>query len=194
MHEFWLCFVPLFVAFDALGVLPLFVGLSEGFAPRSRRKILWQSLFTAFLVALVFILLGPAVLALVGVGVADFMVSGGILLLVLSLADLVTGEKRQAPADPETIGAVPLGVPLLTGPAVLTTSLLLVAEYGFPATALALLLNIAIAGIFFALAGRIVRLLGNSGSKALSKVASLFLAAIAVMLIRKGILAIIAQV
>lgn len=194
MENFWLCFVPLFVAVDSLGVMPIFLGLTEDFDSHSRRRIIIQSMLTAFIVGLIFLLVGPAILRLVGVGVADFMVAGGLLLLVVSLVDIVTGEKRLGQIDPATIGAVPLGVPLLTGPAVLTTSLLLVNEYGLPATVLAFLLNVVIAGLLFASAGRIVGVIGNPGSKTLSKVAHLFLAAIAVMLIRKGLLLIFGEV
>lgn len=191
MENFWLCFVPYFVAVDSVGVLPLFLGLTEGFDRRARRRTILQSLCTAFLVALLFLLVGPAVLRLVGVGVADFMVAGGILLLVLSLVDIVTGEKRQRQVDAATIGAVPIGVPLITGPAVLATSLLLVNAYGVIATVLALLANIVIAGLVFTFADLIVGFLGQAGSKTLSKVSSLFLAAIAVMLIRKGLFVIL---
>ena len=130
-------------------------------------------------------------LELVGVGVSDFMVSGGILLLVISLSDLLTGEKRQRAVDAETIGAVPIGVPILTGPAVLTTSILLTNEYGTIITTLALLANFLIVGVVFFMASKIERVLGQVGSKTVSKVASLFLASIAVMLIRRGILEII---
>ena len=133
-------------------------------------------------------------LNLVGVGVPDFMVAGGILLLVIFLTDLITGEKRQRVVDSETLGAVPIGVPLLSGPAVFATSILLVNEYGVVRTAVALLINIAIAGIFFGLSVPIERVLGQAGSKILSKVASLFLASIAVMLIRKGVVEILQQV
>jgi len=190
MENFWLCFVPYFVAVDSVGVLPLFLGLTEEFEPAARRRIILQSLTTAFLVALLFLLAGPAILRLVGVGVADFMVAGGILLLVLSLVDIITGEKRQRQVDAATIGAVPIGVPLITGPAVLATTLLLANQYGTLPTVLALLANIVIAGLIFNFAALIAGFLGQAGSRTLSKVASIFLAAIAVMLIRKGVFAI----
>ncbi len=191
MKSFWLCFVPFFVAVDSLGVLPLFLGLTEGMSVKARRRVIVQSLVTAFLVAVLFLLAGPAVLKLVGVGVADFLVAGGILLLVLSLTDILTGEKRQRQVENDSIGAVPIGVPLLAGPAVLTTSLLLATEYGIGTTVLALLANIAIVGLIFNFAGVIATLLGPAGSRTLSKVASLLLAAFAVMLIRKGLFAIL---
>ncbi|KPK25176.1 MAG: hypothetical protein AMJ61_12740 [Desulfobacterales bacterium SG8_35_2] len=191
MNIFLLCFVPLFVAVDALGVLPIFINLIDNLTHSQKRKVLIQSLITASAVALVFLAIGPTVLSALNITVSDFMVAGGILLLVISLSDLLTGEKKQRLVDPETLGAVPLGVPIITGPAVLTTSVLLANVHGMPITALALLANIAIAGIIFWFAKPITRVLGNAGTKILSKIASLFLATIAVMLIRRGIVEII---
>ena len=194
MKIFLLCFVPLFVAVDALGVLPIFISLTDGLSSSQRRRVLIQSLITAAAVALVFLAIGPTILIALNITVSDFMVAGGILLLVISLSDLLTGEKRQRLVDPETLGAVPLGVPIITGPAVLTTSVLLANVHGLPLTALALLANIGIAGAIFWFAQPITRFLGNAGTMILSKIASLFLATIAVMLIRKGIIAIIIEV
>lgn len=191
MKNFLFCFIPFFVAVDAIGVLPIYLSLTEGLSSKRRRSIIIQSLITASAVAIAFLLGGPFVLELVGVGVSDFMVAGGILLLIISLSDLLTGEKRQRAVDPETLGAVPIGVPLITGPALLTTSVLLANQYGISPTALALLANIAIAGVVFSLAIPIERFLGLAGSRTLSKVASLFLASIAVMLIRRGIFEIV---
>ena len=191
MKDFLLCFIPFFIAVDAIGLLPLYLGLTDGFSSAHRKKIVFQSIITASIVSVAFLLGGPLLLKLVGVGVSDFMVAGGILLLFISLSDLLTGEKIQRVVDAETIGAVPIGVPLISGPAVLTTSILLTNEYGVIPTTLALLANVLIAGIVFFMASPIERILGQAGSKTVSKVASLFLASIAVMLIRKGILEII---
>lgn len=191
MKNFLLCFVPFFIAVDVFGVLPIFLGLTEGYSSARKKKIIFQSLITASIVAIAFLLGGPLLLKLVGVGVSDFMVAGGILLLILSLSDLLTGEKRRREIDSETIGAVPIGVPLLTGPAVLATSILLTNEYGIVSTTLALVANFLIVGVVFFMASKIERLIGEVGSKTVSKVASLFLASIAVMLIRRGILEII---
>jgi multiple antibiotic resistance protein len=188
MLEFWLCFVPLFVAVDALGTLPIFIGLTAGLARAAVRKVLVQSLVTATAVALAFLGVGKGIFALLGITTADFMIAGGALLFLLSLRDLLVGEREALSSDPESLGAVPLGVPLIAGPAVFTTSLLLVDEYGLVPTVLALIANILIAGVIFGASEFLTRLLGNSGMRALSKVASLILAAIAVMIVRKGIM------
>jgi multiple antibiotic resistance protein len=187
MHAFWLCFVPMFVAVDAFGALPLFVSLTDGIAPARKKAIVLQSIATAAIVALIFLSFGPLLLGFLGITVSDFMIAGGILLLAISLNDLLTGEKRQRQIDQESLGAVPLGIPLITGPAVLTTCILLANIHGHLITAAATVLNIALAGFVFLAAAPFTRLLGKVGTKTISKVASMLLAAIAVMLIRRGL-------
>ena len=185
--EFWLCFVPLFVAVDAVGVLPVFLSLTQGMDRHEVRRVIYRSMATAAAVALAFLALGTAILDLLGITVADFMVAGGILLFVLALGDLLANEKLQRRVDTDSLGAVPLGVPLITGPAVLTTSMLLLNQYGAGWTAAAIVANILIASMVFFFAGTIGRVLGRTGEKIISKIAMLLLAAIAVMMVRKGI-------
>ncbi|MBU2591015.1 MAG: MarC family protein [Nitrospinota bacterium] len=192
MKAFWLSFVPLFVAVDAVGVLPVFLSLTEGMDRMRLRTVIIQSVITASVVALVFLAFGPLFLSFLGITVPDFMIAGGILLLAISLSDLITGEKRQRQTDSETLGAVPIGIPLITGPAVLTTCVLLSGLHGKLVTGMAAVVNIALAGLLFQFSKVITKSLGQAGIKTLSKVASLLLAAIAVMLIRRGITAIIA--
>ena len=187
MKSFWLCFVPLFVAVDAVGVLPMFMGFTEGIERKKVNRIIFQSVITAMVVALAFLLAGKAVLDLLGITVADFMIAGGILLFIISISDLLSTEKRQRMIEPENLGAVPIGVPLITGPAVLTTSILLLNEHGILLTAVSIILNITIAGTVFYFSCYINKILGNAGAKTLSKIANLLLASIAVMIIRKGI-------
>jgi len=189
MLEFWLCFVPLFVAVDAIGVLPMFLSLTEGFDAAKVRRIIAQSMITAIVVALLFLAIGKFVLHFLGITVADFMIAGGILLLTISVSDILSPEKRQRQVDPESVGAVPVGVPLIVGPAVLTTMIALAGQYGFLWTIAAAMINILIAGLVFRTSGSIIRVLGKAGARVISKLASLLLAAIAVMMIRKGITA-----
>ena len=191
MKTFWLCFVPLFVAVDALGVLPVFMALTSGLPTDRVRKIVAQSVVTATVVALVFAAVGRLVLRLLGITVGDFMIAGGSLLFALSLRDLMAVGRKHPHLDPESIGIVPLAVPLIVGPAVLTTIFLLLDAHGVWPTVLATAVNIGIAGLVFSAAGSVHRVLGDAGTKAVSKLASLLLAAIAVMMVRKGVLALI---
>ena len=193
MDAFWLCFVPMFVAVDAIGTLPIYLSLIEGLDERRIRMIVLQSVITASIVAVVFILIGKAVLNMLGVTVADFMIAGGILLFLISIAEILVGEQRSRIVDPESLGAVPIGVPLIVGPAVLTMALLLTNQYGILPVTISALINILIAGGLFFGAKSINKLLGKAGAKTVSKLASLLLAAIGVMIVRKGIFAMLGK-
>jgi multiple antibiotic resistance protein len=192
MKEFWLCFVPLFVAVDAIGVLPLYVSLTEGLDKLQRQKVVIQSVVTASIVAVLFLWFGPFLLKFLGISVQDFMIAGGILLFVISLNDILIGTKKRRQADPDSLGAVPIGIPLITGPAVLTTCILLTSIYGGWITTISVLVNITLAGFIFFASESIFQVLGKTGARTISKVASLLLAAIAVMLMRKGIMGLLA--
>ncbi|MDD3088663.1 MAG: MarC family protein [Candidatus Omnitrophica bacterium] len=181
-----LAFIPIFVAIDAIGILPIFISLTEGEAPGVRAKVVLQSVVTAFCLAFFFIILGKWILSILGITMGDFAIAGGILLFVLAVNDIMSsGERRRVPAT--QLGAVPLGTPLMVGPAVLTASLLMLGQYGFIPTIVSVSLNILIAGIVFLSAEILLKVMGEAGAKALSKVMSLLLASFAVMMVRKGI-------
>ncbi len=122
-----------------------------------------------------------------GITIDDFRIAGGIILLILSINDIIaSSEKVKNPGT--DIGVVPLGVPLIMGPAALTTILILVDNFGYVPTILSMILNIIIVLIVLLNAKLILKVIGEGGSKAFAKIASLFLAAIAVMMIRVGVL------
>jgi multiple antibiotic resistance protein len=132
-----------------------------------------------------FLFLGQYLFERLGITMNDFMVAGGTLLFIIATIDIISGVKYARRID--TIGAVPLGIPLIVGPAVLTTEMMLVGPHGYVATILAIVTNIGLAGLVLLTSDFWSRILGKAGSQAFSKVASLILAAIAVMLIRKGV-------
>lgn len=186
MREFLLVFIPIFVAMDAIGILPMFIGFTEHLKKKEKQKIVLQSIITAFLIGIVFLFLGRWIFKILGVLVADFKIAGGTVLLAISLRDILQYEKSiKLPS--ETMGAVPIGTPLVVGPAVLTTIIILLDSYGSVMTVTSFIINLVITWIVFSYADTISNFLGKAGSKAFSKIASLLLAAIAVMMIRKGI-------
>jgi len=185
-RDILLSFISIFVAVDAIGVLPIFVSLTEGIERSERTKIIVQSMLTALCLAVGFIFLGKAVFRILGITIGDFMVAGGAILFCLAITDIINPvKKRRIPT--EGLGAVPLGTPLIVGPAVLTTCLVIISQYGLLATLIAVMVNILLAGMIFESSSVLMKVLGEAGSKALSKIMSLMLAAIAVMLTRKGI-------
>ncbi|PYM86048.1 MAG: MarC family protein [Candidatus Rokuibacteriota bacterium] len=192
MHGFWLAFIPLFVAVDAVGVVPIFLGLTDGIDEAARRQLVADATLAAGAVGLGFIFLGDAVLQFLGVTVGDFQVAGGVVLLVLSIYDLLHPETplRQSGAR---LGVVPLGVPLIVGPAVLTTLLTVARTHGYLVTLVAFVLNLAIVWAALRWAALVGRLLGDAGARAVAKVFALVLAAIGVTFIRRGLMAALAN-
>lgn len=182
-----LAFIPIFVAVDAIGVLPIFVSLTEGLNKKKRYKVVYQSVITAVCLAVGFIFLGKAVFKFLNITLGDFMVAGGSVLFCIAIIDILNPIKKRQVPDSE-LGAVPIGTPLIVGPAVLTTSLIILDEYGLAATLTAIFTNVILAGGIFLFSSTIIKGIGISGSRALSKIASLLLAAIAVMLVRRGIM------
>ncbi len=188
LHRFGLCFVPLFVAMDPIGLVPIFLALTQGASPERTRRAILQSVVTAGAVALLFVAVGSGIFALLGITPADFMIAGGSLLFLIALHGLTReGGNARTDTDTETIGAVPLGVPLITGPAVLATLLLLAPEHGVGPAIAAFLANLLLIGVVLWQAPRIYRVLGKAGSRAVTKVVYILLAAIAVMIVRRGV-------
>jgi multiple antibiotic resistance protein len=109
----------------------------------------------------------------------------------INLQILATDEERKRKET--SIGVVPIGIPLIIGPAALTTILLLVDTYGIFLTMFSIFINLILVLIVFANSGYVIKILGNSGSRAFAKVASLFLAAIPVMMIRVGLVEILSN-
>jgi multiple antibiotic resistance protein len=186
MKGFLLAFVPLFVAIDVIGVIPFYLGLVGGLDRPRKRRLLLQALATAWIGGFAFALLGTVTFNFLGITVADFKVAGGLILLVLSIYDLLFASASREPPS-ETAGVVPLGMPLIVGPAVLTTLLIQVDAVGLPMALAAFTVNLAVVLGVFLIARRIGALVGQGGMAAVSKISSLLLAAIAVMMIRRGI-------
>ena len=186
MERFWLAFIPLFVAFDTLGLLPLYWALAQGLPVATRREAVQSAVVVAFVVALAFLTISGYVFQAMGIRLSDVMIAGGVILLTLSLNDLLHPEKRTY-GSAESLGVVPLGVPLLVGPAVLTTLLLSRQRFGVWPTVGALSLNVLLAWSVLQAADWLMERIGRNGAAVVSKVFNLILAAFAVMLIRQGL-------
>lgn len=190
LREFGLTFVPLFVAMDAIGVLPILLPLTQDMKVSERRRVTRLAMLTALGLGLGFVAVGKGIFLFLGIQVADFLIAGGLILFLLAAKDLITGKMVEAEASvgADMIGVVPLGTPLVVGPAVLTTLLILIDLYSIVIVVVAFIVNLAIAWLLFAQANRVVAFLGQGGVRAASKIVSLFLAAIAVKMIRQGVL------
>ena len=186
MERFWYAFIPLFVALDAVGLLPVYQGLVRRLNGAQRLRAATDAVVTALGVSIGFLLVSRVVFRLMGLELADIMVAGGVILIVLCLRELLLPEK---PGDADTLnpGVVPIGVPLLAGPAVFTTVLLVRDQYGWEVTLAALAANLAVVWLLLRTSEALFQRLGREGSQVISKISNLILTAFGVMLIRQGI-------
>jgi multiple antibiotic resistance protein len=186
--QFLQAFVPLFIAIDPIGLAAIFLGLGQNVDRAQRQKIADQATWTGGIVALGFLFLGQSVFRAVGISVSDFQVAGGLVLFILAARDLV-----QSAAEPEKLppdfGVVPLGMPLIAGPASITTLLVLAQNetVGLVVILLALAANLALVVFALHYSELLARKIGATGLRAISKIISMLLAAIAVAMIRQGL-------
>jgi multiple antibiotic resistance protein len=179
-------FIPLFVATNIFMLLPIFISLTKEMSQQKRRVVIRDSILTAFIVSSLFFALGEVIFRIIGITADDFKIAGGLLLLIIAILDITRHIEEKLKPDIK-LGVVPIGVPLIVGPAVLTNILLLVDHYGILPTVIALVLNLMLVWISLINAERITRLVGKGGILGIAKVMALLLASIAIMMIRIGV-------
>jgi multiple antibiotic resistance protein len=189
LQPYIMSFIPIFVAVDALGNIPLFVSLVEGTTKRQKDKIIVDSVTTATVVAILFMFVGKWVLSILGITISDFQIAGGLLLFVIAVRLLLPGTQKSLLSDghDKDVGVFPLGTPLITGPAVLTTTLIMLDSFGLTVTFISLAVNMIIVWFTLVKADSIMRAMGSSGTRAFAKIMYILLAAIGVMMVRRGI-------
>jgi len=190
-------FLPLFVAINPMGIIPIYLSVTENLTTAQRRRLTLQAMLTAVGLAVLILFAGQLIFSLLGITVNDLRVGGGLILLVLSISNLIFGDyRRRDPTeggeeDVASIGVVPIGIPLIVGPAAITSILVSREAFGYLPTLSSLVINMVLVFLTLAAAPYIGRFTGAAGSRAIAKVASLFLAAISVAMIRAGIMGMI---
>lgn len=188
LKTFILAFLPLLVAMEPIGVLPVYFSMTREMGHRERKEVLLYSILTATAITLAFLLVGRLIFFVLGITISDFQIAGGLILLSIAITDIVQTARGTPPAKPVAgIGVVPIGTPLIAGPAALTTLLMVSDLYGFVPALASLIVNLIIMWATLLGADTIVKYIGENGARGISKVISLLLAAIAVMMIKRGI-------
>jgi multiple antibiotic resistance protein len=200
MNAYIESFLPLFVAINAPGIIPIYLSITENLTQAERRRLTLQAMITAFVLSVLILFAGQLIFSLLGITVNDLRVGGGLILLVLSISNLIFGDfRRRDPTggdeaeDPASVGIVPIGIPLIIGPAAITSILISREAFGYAPTLLSLVINLVLVLLTLLASPHIGRFAGPAVSRAIAKVASLFLAAISVAMIRAGILGMIKE-
>lgn len=194
--EFLTAFVTLFVVVDPIGLVPLFIALTQGMGARARRVVGLRALFIAAVLLTGFGLFGDALLAAVGISLPAFRIAGGVLLFLTALDMLFerrTQRREGQSAEPhaQDPSVFPLATPLIAGPGAMATMILL-AGSGHGATHLAavhlvMLAVLACVFVLFLLATPLERALGRTGTMVVTRLLGMLLAALSVQFILDGL-------
>ncbi|MGE5445293.1 MAG: MarC family protein [Ignavibacteriales bacterium] len=187
-----LSFIPLFVSMDPVGIIPMYLSLTRELSRDEKRTIVKDSILTALVLGVIFVFGGKIIFKLLGISVSDFAIAGGLLLFTFSILDLLREENPEIKRKPSaSLGVFPIGTPIVVGPAVLTTLIILVDTQGFVSTLIAFGLNLIILAASLLKADVILLLLREGGARAFVKIMSILLAAIGIMMVRRGIMQLI---
>lgn len=193
--------VALLAIVNPVGVLPFFIHFTQSFSAAQRRHTIRVSAVAAGLVVAISALAGAKIIAFFGISIASFQVGGGTLLLISALQMLNAQPAESKPSDATegrekadagaSIAVVPLTIPLLTGPATIST-MVIYAERTRHWWEQAVLVGygLVVAVVTFAvftLSGRIARLVGRTGINVMTRLMGLMLAALAVEIMADGL-------
>ena len=189
-------FVTLFVIIDPIGLTPVFLALTQGMSPATRRSVGLRACFTAAGLLALFAAFGEAVLGFVGISMAAFRVAGGALLFLTALDMLFERrtKRRQDQGgedDIEDPSIFPLAMPLIAGPGSIATVILLAGQKpgveGFVMVVTVMMAVLAVMVMMFLTSGLFERLLGKTGINVISRLLGMLLAALSVQFILDGL-------
>jgi multiple antibiotic resistance protein len=186
ISELTRAFVALFIIVDPFGNIPIFVGLTENITDAQRKKTYNTAILVGFALLLVFSFTGQEILSLFGLSIYSFEVAGGILLLIIAIRILISGF-HESTESPESLGAVPIAIPLLVGPGAITTTIFNLQSYGTIITIAAVVIVLALTWVILRFINGFYKVLGKTGAIVIARVMALLIAAIAVQYILTGV-------
>src|SRR5208283_1552002 len=186
ISELTRAFVALFIIVDPFGNIHIFVGLTENITDAQRKKTYNTAILVGFALLLVFSFTGQEILSLFGLSIYSFEVAGGILLLIIAIRILISGF-HESTESPESLGAVPIAIPLLVGPGAITTTIFNLQSYGTIITILAVVVVLALTWVILRFINGFYKVLGKTGAIVIARVMALLIAAIAVQYILTGV-------
>ena len=192
-------FIALIALVNPLGVLPMFISLTQDFTPAQKQRAIRTAAFTVVAVISTCALLGEQIIKFFGISTASLQVAGGLLILLMSLSMLnaqpsgakTTAEERDEAEHKDTIGVVPLGIPLLTGPGAMSTVIVLAGKSNHVSDYIALIgsgvVLAALVWLTLQMAQPIARFMGRTGINIATRIMGLLVAAVAVEFIVEGL-------
>ncbi len=176
----------LFFIFDPLASLPIFLSLTEDQDREERRHSADMAVMVAMVLFLLFVTIGEQFLSTFGISMDGFRIAGGLVLLLMGL-EIIFGLELTKPSS-KSVAWVIMATPVLSGPGVITTAILLVSEVGYIPTLMAGSISLLVVWLFFRNASRIVEFVGNTSIAIMSRIIGLMIAALGIDYMVSGLL------
>jgi multiple antibiotic resistance protein len=177
----------LFIIVDPFGDIPIFMSLTEKMPKEQKRKVFNTATLVGFVLLLAFAFAGQEIFSIFGVSIFSFEVAGGILLLIIAIRILISGSLMEMNESPESIGAVPIAMPLLVGPGAITTTIFNLQAYGVAVTVLSVFAVLIVTWFILRYVDSVYRFLGKTGALVIARVMALLIAALAVQYVLFGV-------
>jgi len=200
VSDFLQAFFLIFAIVDPFAVLPLFITLTMGMEKSKQRSVKNTSIMVALGTLLVFAFAGKYILYFLNVSLEALMIAGGILILLVGVEMVREGDKPRSrdyrdveppelsgTEEDQDVGIVPLGIPMLAGPGSISLVIVLMERMNPGAVLLALFCVLLISWGFFCFAPRISRIMGEKGSKVMTRIMGFLVAGFAVQFILDGL-------
>ena len=181
--------IALFIIVDPFGNIPIFIGLTENVPEQQIKRVYNTAIIVGMALLLVFAFAGSLILSIFGLTIESFEIAGGILLLIISIRIIISGYHENV-ETPESLGAVPIAIPLLVGPGAITTTIVTLQTYptdGWIVAVLAVVIVLSITWVILRFINRINKFLGKTGSSVIARVMALLIAGIAIQYILTGV-------
>lgn len=179
--------LALFIIVDPFGNIPIFMSLTEKMPKEQKRKVFNTATLVGFILLLAFAFAGQEIFSIFGVSIFSFEVAGGILLLIIAIRILISGSLMEMNESPESIGAVPIAMPLLVGPGAITTTIFNLQAYGVAVTALSVFAVLILTWAILRYVDKVYIFLGKTGALVIARVMALLIAAIAIQYVLFGV-------
>ena len=177
--------ISLFLILDPFASVPMFINITNGLYNRTIKTYADKAIVVAAILLFMFILIGDKLMDIFGVTMDSFRVAGGIIFLMMAV-ELVFGLKLSKIDDQKGAKWAIIASPILTGPGVITTAILISSKYGIATVMVASTIALVTTWVILRESDLIMRLVGEQALSILTKIIGLFIAAMGVESIFSG--------
>ena len=177
--------VTLFMILDPFASLPMFISITKGLDGKTVKSYANKAILVAAILLFVFMLIGPELMSIFGVSMSSFKVAGGIIFLMMAI-ELVFGLTLSKISDDSGAKWAIIASPVLTGPGVITTAIIISQQYGMDTVVVAGIISLVSTWVILRMSSALMKAVGEQALGVITRIIGLFIAAMGVESIFSG--------